>query len=500
MSESNTGINRNRLFWGSCLSLITTAFAFSVSAEIQSSVQTEFVLTNANIGLYGQVFFLGFVISQVIFSPLCDTIGIRPIIRGAWVGHVSGALLMMFAGSFTMLWAGSLLAGVGAGLVEAGCNPLIVALYPQKKNEKLNIFHMWFPYGNVIAMLLAMGLTRLEVDWRVRLLLILIPALAYGVMMLTAKYPKTEGVAAGVSTSDMLKACFTSPIMLLMLAMMFLTASMELPPSRWLPPVLNAGGIVAGSTVFAFIFLIMGTLRLNAGRMEKFLSPTKILFSGAVLATVGLYLFSQAESTLTVFLWAAVWGVGIAYFWPTMLAFVSEQNPKSGALGLGMMGAVGMLAAAFVTPYMGTTMDQIGHSTLPPETTEIITEARDQLPTIQAEGYEQIAIDDAIAAASQTITAAETGGLPEVTTTQALRSIDKVSGFEVVKNAGAISNPARTKEIINNADAEGGKIAFSNLSFLGIVLILVFGGLLIRDRKRGGYQAEKLVEAEGATA
>ena len=361
MSTSTDGINRQKLFWGSCLALITTAFAFSVQAEIQTDAQADLVLTNANLGLFGAVFFWGFVISQVIFSPLCDTIGMRPIVRGAFVGHVAGALLMMFAQNFTMLWVGALFTGLGAGLVEAGCNPLVVALYPEKKTEKLNIFHMWFPYGNFIAAMLALGLSQLSIPWKLRLLLILVPAIGYGAMMFFAKYPETEGVQAGVKPSEMLKACFTSPIMLLMMAMMFLTASMELPASRWMPPVIDAGGQIAGILVFAWVFAIMGTLRLLAGPVERVLRPTGILFVGAILATVGLYFFSQAETVFMLFLWSAVWGAGIAYFWPTMLGYVSERNPKSGALGLGMMGAVGMMAAAFVTPFMGNVMDEYGH-------------------------------------------------------------------------------------------------------------------------------------------
>jgi len=501
MSTPNDGINRQRLFWGSCLALIATAFAFSVRAEIQTDVQAEFILTNANLGLFGGVFFWGFVISQVIFSPLCDTIGIRPIVRGAFIGHVSGALLMMFAQNFTMLWVGSLLTGLGAGLVEAGCNPLVVALYPEKKTEKLNIFHMWFPYGNLLAALLALGLTQLNVSWENRLLLILIPALGYGVMMFTAKYPETEGVQAGVKTSEMLKACFASPTMLLMLAMMFITASMELPPSSWIPPVLTAGGAVQGILVFAFVFGIMGTLRLLAGPVERVLRPTGILFVGAILATVGLYLFSQAETTFQLFFTAAIWAVGIAYFWPTMLAYVSERNPKSGALGLGMMGAMGMMAAAFVTPFMGTLSDEFGHDTIPvADARAVMEQVETVFPTLAATGPEAEAINDAVTKSSQALAEASGDALPPVLTTQALRAIDKAKGISSVASSSVADGANSVSSMLMQADSTGGKTAFERLSFFGIILIVVFGGLLLRDRAKGGYQQEHLIAKEEESA
>ena len=501
MTTTNDGVNASRLFWGSCLALITTAFAFSVTREIQTDVQAEFILTNANLGLFGGVFFWGFVISQVIFSPLCDTIGMRPIVRGAFIGHISGALLMMFAQNFTMLWVGSLLAGLGAGLVEAGCNPLIVALYPNKKTEKLNIFHMWFPYGNLIAALLALGLSQLQVSWEMRLLLILIPGLGYGLMMFTAKFPQTEGVSAGVGVKDMLKAC-VSPMMLLMLGMMLLTASMELPPSSWIPPVLTAGGAVSGILVFAFVFGIMGTLRLLAGPVERFLRPTGILFWGAVLSTVGLYLFSQATTTFMLFATAAIWAAGIAYFWPTMLGYVSERNPKSGALGLGLMGAMGMMAVALVIPFMGNVSDSLGHETIPEtEAVAVLQSVQETFPALSAVGPEAESINEAATLAGQTLDAYEAeGALPPVLTTQALRAIDKAKDFGSVRGSEAAAGAASVGAMINEADSTGGKRAFRNLSFFGIILIVVFGAMLLRDRSKGGYQQEHLVATEETAA
>ena len=66
-------------------------------------------------------------------------------------------------------------------------------------------------------------------------------AIAYGIMMLFEKYPPTEGVSAGVTFMESFKALF-APLMIVMLLMMILTASMELPPSSLVPSVLQAGG------------------------------------------------------------------------------------------------------------------------------------------------------------------------------------------------------------------------------------------------------------------
>ena len=89
-------------------------------------------------------------------------------------------------------------------------------------------------------------------------------------------------------------------------------------------------------------------------------------------------------------------------------------------------------------------------------------------------------------------------------TSQALRAIDKAKDFGVVAETGNAAVYDGIKPILNQADSEGGKNAFMQLSFAGIILIIVFGILLLRDRAKGGYQQEHLVTAgeteETATA
>lgn len=479
-------VKRDKLFYGSCLALLTTAFAFTVITGIAFSVKQEFTLTNAQLGVFTGVFFIGFTISQVIFSPLCDVIGMRAIVRGAFVGHISGAILIMVSQGYGMAVAGSLLAGLGAGLVEAGCNPLVAALYPDNKTPKMNHFHMWFPYGNLLAaIILTLVFAQLGIGWRGQLTLILLPALAYGAMMLMEEFPPTEGVSAGVSVGESFKALF-APIMLIMMPMMLLTASMELPPSSWVPAVLQAGGI-NGLLVFGFVFGIMGTLRLLAGPVVRALTPTGILLAGAILATVGLYLFSMAETLVMAFATAAIWAVGIAYFWPTMLGFISERNPKSGALGLGVMGAVGMLASFFVTPWLGNIADREGHSQLPlSETVAVFDRVMRDFPDIAETAGDQAGDIELVMDVTDAVLAQydETGALPEGETAQALREIIRTGADSpAVGDAAAILNPA---------DNYGGRRSFRTLAPIGIILIVVFGILFIRDRMAGGYRPEKL--------
>jgi hypothetical protein len=71
-------------------------------------------------------------------------------------------------------------------------------------------------------------------------------------------------------------------------------------------------------------------------------------------------LLSVADGAAFTLFAAIVFAVGVCYFWPTMLGFVSEYIPSSGALGLSVIGGAGMVATSMVLPIMGESIDTAG--------------------------------------------------------------------------------------------------------------------------------------------
>lgn len=479
--NQTTAVNANRLFVGSCVALIATSVAFATVGAVMFSLKQEFVLSNAQIGIIAGTALWGFAVSQLIFSPFCDTLGMRFLVRLAFLGHLAGTLVMIFATSFWTLFAGALIISMANGLVEAACNPLVAALYPDNKTVKLNQFHVWFPGGIVLGGLAAFGLDRIEFgDWQIKMALILIPTLVYGVLLLGQRFPLTEGVRSGVSMAEMFKATLTTPLMLLMLACMALTASIELGPNRWLPAVLEAGGL-AGILVLVYINAIMAVMRYWAGPVVHRLMPSGVLLSSALLAGVGLLLMSQGEGVLATVVAATVFAVGVCYFWPTMLGFVSERVPKSGALGLGLMGTVGMATVGLITtPQMGRIADRVAHERMPEEATVFtLADARGALESqsLRTPGPEGDDLRSALEAVTGVLASYEADGeLPPVTTANALRA---------VVSSGTTSPAADQADVIlRDTDHYGGLRSFLYLvPFCGL-LVLVFGFLYLRDRRR----------------
>jgi hypothetical protein len=282
----------------------------------------------------------------------------------------------------------------------------------------------------------------------------------------------------------MFLATFTTPLMILLLICMAITASTELGPNRWVPAVLEAGGI-PGILVLAWINGLMAILRYKAGFAVERLSPPGVLSASAAVSVVGLLWLSYAETTAMAFASATVFAVGVCYFWPTMLGFVSERVPRSGALGLGLMGATGMaVVGLWTTPWMGGIADRVGHERLPvAETTALLTDA-----SMAFGGADPLTAPD-LAAADDAVgealagTGAD-GALPESVTANALRAIMDSGGDE--------SLAERANALLGPADNYGGRVSFRYILPFTAALILIFGFLHARDRRAGGYRAVRI--------
>ncbi|HVZ64343.1 MAG TPA: MFS transporter [Lacunisphaera sp.] len=344
----------SRLFRASCVALIVTAMSFILRGGAIGDWTGQFNLTNEQVGWVNGTAFWGFTLAMMFGGPLVDSLGFKRILGIAFVGHLAGILLTILAWDFWSLFFGTLLFGIANGSVEAACNPLVATLYPKDQTTKLNHFHMWFPGGQVIGGLLAYALGAAGFGWKVQFATMLLPLLAYLIMFMGQQYPQTERVQRGESTGSMFAACL-SPGFILMVLCMFLTASTELGSGQWIPNILSHAG-VSGILVLVWITGLMAIGRLFAGVFVHRLSPIGMLIASSILSALGLYWMSHASGTM-LFAAATVFAFGVCFFWPTMVGYVAENYPKTGALGLAIIGGAGMLSVSFVLPIIGRWYD-----------------------------------------------------------------------------------------------------------------------------------------------
>ena len=346
--------NANRLFYGSCFALITTAFSFSLRAGVLPELGEVFDLTAKQLGDINSMWFFGFPIAMIIGGLTYHTIGPKKIMQFAFVAHTLGIVLTIFSGGYWGLIISTLLIGLGNGCTEAACNPMIADSATGKKmNTLMNRFHMWFPGGIVLGSLISYVMTEMNMGWQMQIWIILVPTLIYAFLFFRQTFPKPR-VQEAKTLKGNLKG-MASPIFVFIAICMALTAITEFVPTQWVQLVLSKSG-AEPMLILALITGIMAVGRYFGGDFVHKFDQTGVLLASAILATLGIFLLSTQTGSM-IYVAAVIFALGVCYFWPNMIGFVAEKIPKSGALGMSVVGAIGMFMTANMQPIFGIWID-----------------------------------------------------------------------------------------------------------------------------------------------
>jgi len=410
--------NDKLVFWGCFVALITTAFAFITRAFMVNDPG----LWPKTFGLdtvQGQELFNAgiwpFAISIILFSLIIDKIGYRVAMLFSFVCYALYALLAFKAygtvnaeglegealkdaqkQAYQFLYWGSIILGLGNGTVEAYINPVVATMFNREKTKWLNILHAGWPGGLVLGGLITIMLgAKVAEDWRVLIVIIAIPAIIFLVMLIKARFPVNERVAAGATYREMLGEfgaigaaiagflimkelggvfgwtnlmviaivavlvvaygfyCKSPgrPMMIFLCIVMFPLATTELGTDGAITGIMQEPLQAAGQNplwVLIYTSAIMTVLRFFAGPIIHKLTPLGLLATCAGLAMVGLMLLSVTTTLVAIFAAATLYGIGKTFFWPTTLGVVSEQFPKGGALTPNAIAGIGMLSVGIV--------------------------------------------------------------------------------------------------------------------------------------------------------
>jgi|TARA_B100001057_G_scaffold357268_1_gene359289 MFS family permease len=423
--------------------------AFIMRADLINSGiwANEFGLDKVQSGVLFGAGIWPFAISIILFSLFIDRVGYKFAMLFSFVCYtIFGALALMAYGTvdaatpetlevarssaWLYLYWGSVILGLGNGTVEAFINPVVATLFKDEKSKWLNILHAGWPAGLVCGGILFIVLgNAIQADWRVLIAFMFAPALLYLFILLKAKFPVNERVAAGSSYRDMLGelgivgalVAFTliffqlgqvipnwpgwltwalilisvgsfgaycrklgDPLLICLVAIMMPVAITELGTDGAISGLMAAPLKEMGwspTLVLIYTSAIMMVLRFNAGPVIQKMTPLGLLMACSAVAIIGLYLLSFAHGLIFIFTAATIYGVAKSYFWPTMLGIVSEQTPRGGALTLNAIAGIGMLCVGIIgSPIIGYFQESSANVAIAdqmPDVHESIVEARD---------------------------------------------------------------------------------------------------------------------------
>tara|TARA_R110002096_G_scaffold17196_2_gene59438 strand:- start:18083 stop:19537 length:1455 start_codon:yes stop_codon:yes gene_type:complete len=479
--------NRTRLFVASFVTLLVAGLFFGLRASILGDWATQFGFTKGELGTITGGGFVGFGVVILIASALAEKVGYAKLMWVAFVLHVLSAVVTIAAtpvygdgsagneAAYWMLYVGMFMFAVAWGTCEAIVNPLTATLYPEEKTHYLNILHAGWPggliLGGLIGYFFASSDAKLfQVSWEILVALFLIPTFIYGYLLFGQKFPLSEARAAGVTYLKMLKE-FAAPVLLFLLFLHVCVGYVELGTDSWIINIMQY--LIGGNAFLLFIYTssLMFVLRFTAGPIVHRINPLGLLFVSAVLATIGLFMLGSVATGAAIVLAGTIYGLGKTFFWPTMLAVVSERFPRGGALTLGAIGGIGMLSAGLLGgPGIGYKQDHFASEFLQEEHPAVYQE-------YVSDGKEGFLLFPEISG----LDGAKVGALLE-------------------KNPAELSaTETKQRAILEEASIRGGQSAFRWTALVPLTMALGYLLLIFYFRAQGGYKAIKLGDEENAT-
>lgn len=518
MSNGNTepqaGHSEKFLFWACFIALVATAFGFFVRGAVIDEWGTQFGLNSVEKGQINGVGVWPMGVSIILFSLVIDKIGYGRAMVFAFFAHIIYAITVICApmvlapegasaeeiaagrhSGYWLLYIGNLIFALGNGTVEAVINPVVATLFNREKTKWLNILHAGWPGGLVLAglMTIAMG----DADWRLKVGLIFLPVIVYGLMMVQCKFPVHERVAAGSGYLEMLQefgivgALIVSaliirevlgsvfgfspaiqlavgavvvglfgaivrapgrPMFIFLLLIMIPLATTEIGTDGWITSLMEPEMSKLGANaawLLVYTSFIMMVLRFFAGPIVHRISPLGLLAVSSVIAAAGLVFLSKSSGTM-ILVAATFYGFGKTFFWPTMLGVVAERFPKGGALTLNATGGVGMLGVGVLGfPFIGLLQENAVTSNL-----------KEQAPEV----YEQVVKE-------------ETGALGKYV------AVDPTKKAEL---------DAEKQESITKIEEAAKKGALATVAIFPCIMLVCYLILIAYFKSKGGYTAEVL--------
>jgi fucose permease len=372
MSEGKNGavVHRTAVFWIGILAL----FAAGVSAALRAAIAAQLKVTyldaidpTRSATLIAQALgsaFLGFCFALIVTSLFLDRIGMKRMILIAAASFVIGPLIIIFCASagggeaiYWAIWIGMFVNGIGWGATEGTINPMVSALYPEDTTHRMNILHAWWPAGLVVGGVLGLIGTAGNADWRSMFALVSFMGVAIALWAATKRFPQTTSAALGVPWADQVRELFRRPSFFIWFCLMLLTAASELAPGQWVDVSLSNVVGMRGVLLLSYVAAIQFVGRHFAGPIERRFSTEGMLCISCIFCTLGLFMLSLSRSPLTAMLSATLWGIGVCFIWPTMIAVAAKRYPRAGALSIGLMGVAGSISTYFVLPVLGSIYD-----------------------------------------------------------------------------------------------------------------------------------------------
>jgi FHS family glucose/mannose:H+ symporter-like MFS transporter len=329
-------------------------------------VAPAFGQADAGMGAYYLVTALAYGVGALFGGRFIRRFGARLILPSAAALMAVGLLIQGFTGAWIVFALAGVFTSIGASSTDVGIQALVLDLFPHARSRALNLLHVAYGVGALMAPLLLAALVGAGVPWQWLMTGSGI-AMAVAGVALALTVPPDPVLHASTADVDAARAVETAarsrrlPLFLLVMAVSITCyVAAEAGVSDWLVRYLAAlpltqaslaltlfwGGIAVGRLAFARI----------GNRLDAQRSAAVLAVAGGAMLTVALVLPVSALSPL---LFGAV-GLAFGPIFPLMVAAAGTRLPGESATVTGTLVFAAVVGVVIYPPAIGFLSDVIG--------------------------------------------------------------------------------------------------------------------------------------------
>jgi FHS family glucose/mannose:H+ symporter-like MFS transporter len=329
-------------------------------------VAPAFGQADAGMGAYYLVTALAYGVGALSGGRFIRRFGARLILPSAAALMAVGLLIQGFTGAWIVFALAGVFTSIGASSTDVGIQALVLDLFPHARSRALNLLHVAYGVGALMAPLLLAALVGAGVPWQWLMTGSGI-AMAVAGVALALTVPPDPVLHASTADVDAARAVETAarsrrlPLFLLVMAVSITCyVAAEAGVSDWLVRYLAAlpltqaslaltlfwGGIAVGRLAFARI----------GNRLDAQRSAAVLAVAGGAMLTVALVL---PVSALSPFLFGAV-GLAFGPIFPLMVAAAGTRLPGESATVTGTLVFAAVVGVVIYPPAIGFLSDVIG--------------------------------------------------------------------------------------------------------------------------------------------
>jgi fucose permease len=329
-------------------------------------VAPAFGQADAGMGAYYLATALAYGVGALFGGRLIRRFGAHLILPSAAALMAIGLLIQGFTGAWIVFALAGVFTSIGASSADVGIQALVLDLFPQTRSRALNLLHVTYGVGALMAPLLLAALVALGVPWQWLMTGSGI-AMAIAAVGLALTVPPDPVLHASTAHGEAGRVAEIAargrrlPLFLLVMAVSITCyVAAEAGVSDWLVRYLDALPITQASLALTLFWAGIAVGRLVFARIGNRLEPQR---SAAVLAVAGGAMLAVALvlpiSSASPLLFGAV-GLAFGPIFPLMVAAAGARMPGESATVTGTLVFAAVVGVVIYPPAIGFLSDVIG--------------------------------------------------------------------------------------------------------------------------------------------